>query len=619
MNPVRVRLLVLALVVLSAGGLVAWYALRPDPTAAPSAPTPPTVPGAIPPPPAVGSDYRNTRPDVAYVGTAACAECHAGNHQSYLLTAHSKALADVDPAAEPPDGTFTHPASGRTYRVYRENGQLRHEELIRDESGTVVAEADYPVKYVVGSGHFCRTYLIEVDGFLHESPVTWYTGRGKYDMSPGYDFPRHWGFERVVTQGCMKCHSGGVTAEGGTVHKLAVREQAVGCESCHGPGAKHVEFHRARGKLEGAADPTIVNPARLSRPLLEAVCGECHQGSVATVTLRGRGPNDFRPGLPLSDVRVDYRAVGDDARMTVTGHFEQLRQSRCYTQSEMTCLTCHDPHAKQKPADPAAYYRQKCLSCHQPAACQAPAADRAKTTPADNCATCHMPKGDTDIPHLAFSHHRIGVHGAKPPRPTTAPALEPIGDQSHLSEADRQRNLGLAYLDAAEKQGNEQFAPAFQARALPLLEKAFALGLRDPETTQWLARLTLPRDPRAAVAYAKLTLEANDAHPEMRAVALMIVANGEFAAGNYPAAITRLEELVTLRRQADDWRFLGDCRLLNGQPADALKAFQKAVEIRPFRPRNHAGLAEAYRRTGDAAKANEHQAYARWLEANHQE
>ncbi len=610
----RLRAALLALPLVALVGYFGWQAVRPDPNATPT--TPSAAPGTNFPPPAAGSEYRNT--DAAFVGTAACVGCHKTNHQSYLLTAHSQALADIDPDREPPDATFEHKPSGRTYRVYRENGKLRHEETLKDAKGKVVAKLDHPVRYLVGSGHFCRTYFVEVDGFLLESPITYYTGRQRYDLSPGYDFAQHWSFERQVTQGCVKCHSGGVAAVGGAVHKHAIREHAVGCESCHGPGSKHAERYRGNAAPTGP-DLTIVNPAKLSRPLLEAVCAECHLGAVASVRLRGRGPDDFRPGMPLADHRVDYRAAGDGGRMTVTGHFEQLRQSKCYTSSQMTCITCHDPHAKEKPKDVAAHHRQQCMSCHEPAKCKAPADSRAKTTPADNCVSCHMPKGDTDIPHLAFSHHRIGIHTTKPQPPASAPTLEPIGDVSHLSDADNLRNLALAYLQAGEKQGYEKFAPAFADRALPLLEKAYALGLRDPETTQWLAQLTFPRDARKAVGYARETLAAKDAHPEMRAYALMVCANADAAAGRFKEAAAHLKELVQLRRQADDWRFLGDCYLQAGDTREAITAYKQALDIRPFRPKNHAGLAEAYRRLGDAAKFREHSALAQWLQFARQE
>jgi hypothetical protein len=615
-SPAPIRIALLAGIIAAVGGVITVRALRPEPSVQPAAPP---VAGSIPPPPFVESEYLNTRPDASYVGTAACVGCHKANHDSYLLTPHSKALADLDPAAEPPDGTYEHKASGRTYRVYRENGKLRHEETLRDPSGRVVARVDMPIKYVIGSGHFCRSYLVEADGFLDESPITWYTGRSKYDMSPGYDFPTHWSFERPITHGCMKCHCGGVSAEG-TVHKLTVREAAVGCENCHGPGSKHVELMKTKKLAPGEADLTIVNPSKLPRPLMEAICGECHLGSAASVRLRGRGPDDYRPGMPLSNQRIDYRFAGAEGSMTVTGHLEQLRLSKCYINSNLSCLTCHDPHARQKPADPVAFHKQQCLSCHKPESCHAAATARAATKPADNCVTCHMPRGDTDIPHLAFTHHRIGIHDKKAnATPTDVPELEPMDDESKLSPADRKRNLALAYVAAHGKRGYEKFATEFEDRARSLFEEAYRMGLRDPETTQWLARLNLRHDPDRAADFARQVLEAPNAHPEMRSFALMMLANLDNNEHRYGPAIEKLRELVKLRRQADDWRFLGDCLMFGGDAAAAADAYLKAVEIRPFRPKNHAGLAEAYRRLGKTPQFQEQQALADWLQAAKQE
>src|SRR5260370_1086433 len=85
--------------------------------------------------------------------------------------------------------------------------------------GRVAELAHLPIRYLVGSGAFSRTYLVEVDGFLHESPITWYTAKKKWAMSPGYDGPQHAGFDRPVAIGCLVCHAGRVEAVEGAVHR----------------------------------------------------------------------------------------------------------------------------------------------------------------------------------------------------------------------------------------------------------------------------------------------------------------------------------------------------------------------------------------------------------------
>jgi hypothetical protein len=89
------------------------------------APSPPE--DALTPLPLSRSPYRNTDPSVSYVGSTACFDCHPGEHWTYRRTGMSRSTAAVEPDREPPDAIVDHPLSGRRLRVYREQGQLRHQ------------------------------------------------------------------------------------------------------------------------------------------------------------------------------------------------------------------------------------------------------------------------------------------------------------------------------------------------------------------------------------------------------------------------------------------------------------------------------------------------------------
>jgi hypothetical protein len=628
-RPRRARRILWLLIAGAAAGVVAVALLHRGRGLQPSPGDP------FPPPPYSESPFLNTGPQAHYIGTAACAECHDERYRSYLLTPHSRSLADVDPKAEPTDGSFDHRLSGRSYRVYRRDNQLFHEEVLRTPEGQEVTRVDLPVRYRVGSGHFTRTYLVEVDGFLHESPITWYTSGTKWDMSPGYDFAEHWGFDRPALLNCVACHAGRAEAADGSLHRIVFHEQAIGCENCHGPGAQHEALRRGRIAAPGEEDLTIVNPGKLSRPLLEAVCGACHLNGPATVALRGRRLTNFRPGRPLTDYRADYRFEGGDESMTVVGHVAQLRRSACYQKSEtMSCLTCHDPHAPEKPGDQAAYYRQKCLSCHTAQACGLGQAQRLAKDTADNCLACHMPRGDTEIPHIAFTNHRIVRQAA--PRPTNlapgrallpadasgrAPELVPIDDSPLLSPLDRRRNLGLAYFAASLNAVHVRsgYASAFRQRARDLLLGVDAAELHDPEAAASLAQLFWDEDRDLAVAYARQALRAPDVSAEARVSSLLILAGAAMQDRQFDVAGRRLEEVVRLQRNAGDWYFLGLCYLEQGQPSRALPALRQSLAIRPDRSAVHARLAEAYSRMGDRPRASEHQEKSRWLYQQRQE
>lgn len=570
----------------------------------------------FPLPPLSTSPFLNVQPGVAFIGSAACAECHTANHKSYLLTPHSRALANLDPNLEPPDGSYQHKPSGRSYRVYRQGNQLHHEEILRSEDGKEIARIDLPIRYLVGSGHFTRSYLVEVNGFLHESPITWYTSKKKWDMSPGYDSPRHQGFERIVPIECLACHAGRVEREAGTEHRFHFHEQAIGCENCHGPGALHEEIHRTKRLVNGEEDWSIVHPGKLSRSLKEAICASCHQSGAATVYNRGQRVEDIRPGMPLSDYRIHYQFDRGNEKMTVVGHIDQLHQSACYQKSDdLTCVTCHDPHQKSIPSNPVAYFKEKCLSCHSAHPCRLELAARLKKDPGDNCTTCHMPRGDTDIPHIAFTHHRIGKHLAETPAVAKSiPGLVPADDVSHLSPSEQRRNLGLAFAEIYLNPLYADYAEAFRERAREHLEAVYDAGLREGETAANLAEIHWSRnDPEKAAEFARIAIDAIDTSARSRANALAILATCERMNLNLTASTSLLERAVKMRRVLNDWGMLGSNHLDLNQPVQSLASFQQALEIRPYSHATHRMLADVYNRLGDANRAREHRDKADWL------
>jgi len=500
-------------------------------------------------------------------------------------------MAAVDAAREPPDAAYAHPKSGRCYQVMRKGGELWHRELRAGDSGDVTL-AESPLKYVVGSGRHARTYLAEVEGFLVESPVTWYTSRGAWDMSPGYDRPDHFGFQRGVGENCLYCHAGRAEAVGKSQYRISVSEAAIGCERCHGPGSLHAELHdplKGGGKEKGAVDYTIVNPRRLPRELAEAVCYQCHLLAPAMVPVRGHTLADFRPGLPLEDFRTDYKLESEDRPMTVTGHVEQMHLSRCYKESAtLTCVTCHDPHAFPGPTQKATHYRTVCESCHAPEKCRVDKERLRRESPDNDCVKCHMPSAATEVAHVSFTHHRIGIHPA-PPDPSTGTArkgglvglLRPWRECARLTDADRQRSLGLAYLEISREQKERGAAVAYHAQAVQLMSAARAAGLRDPVLEAKLARHYLQRGSGEAFGLAEAALSHPRIAPAERCEATLVLGVERLKRGRYEDALSAFRELVTLRRHPDDWLLTAECEKALGNRAAAEEALRHALRINP--------------------------------------
>ncbi len=607
-NKYWIRWLVVA-IVSGAVAIAIWL----NQTSVPEPAVPVASDDPFPLPPYSETRYLNTGPDAQYIGSDACARCHKDNHASYRQTAHSQAFAEIRAENEPPDGSFELPSTGRSYRIYRKDGHLRHEEVVRSGEGKEIGRIDLPVRYVMGSGHHGRAYFVEVDGFLQLSPIAWIARKKQWNLAPGFDPRGHASFDRAITLQCVNCHSGQVEEVDGTVHRLNIHEKAIGCENCHGPGSLHQQLYDSAPLTRHKDDLTIVNPSKLSRPAKEAICATCHIGGPANIQLRGRALGQFRPGRPLSDYSISYRFDTISDQMTIDGHFEQLRESPCYQKSaDMTCITCHDPHLRQKPTNSVVYYRDKCLSCHEKQPCSLDVAARLKKDPADNCTACHMPQGDTEIPHVAFTHHRIRRSKLVEGKLSRVPDLVPVEDDSHLLPADQERNLGLAYLEASRTY--PEFVEPYRERARIHLEKARGAGLLDAEEAMGLAELLVAKNPSSSAELIKFVLQSKDATPSVRCCAMALVAQVSLRNGDFTEAAKWMEQTILLRHTAEDWRILGEIYLGLDQPGKAIEALQKSLATRPANLIIERKLAEAYRKLGDTHHANEHQQRAQLLE-----
>ena len=561
------------------------------------------------------SRFLNTK-STAYVGSDACVGCHETEAEGYQQTGMARSADLVSAANEPAADVVEHSLSHRRYVIAHESDQVWHREYAwsnqDDEKGELLAE--HVMKYRIGSGRHARTYLAEIDGFLVESPVSWFANQSHWAMSPGYDVPEQQGFERGVDQSCLRCHVGRSQAVENTLHRMQIIEASIGCERCHGPGEQHVKAHSSTDTvdLDSAVDWTIVNPKHLSRELSDNICGQCHFHAAVSLAFPHRSIDDYRPGLPLDQFRVDYQPEVADSRMTVVGHLDQLQQSKCYQQSEMSCVTCHNPHALPSTAEKFEYYRNICVSCHQPDHCRLSVSERSQSEPADNCMVCHMPQSATDIRHVAFTHHRIGIHSAESetrvhdqPGPLT---LKTNAELSQLSGAERAGLLGMAY-DEYAFEGGQEFAETYQQRGYRLLRQAW-----DQEKSQLglvqigrLAMLAAQRGDARALKHADSVLTQSQAPVNSQIEALLARANLRVAQGQLDQALADARRLTTLRRNWGDYLLVAMIEQKRGQTENAIEAYEKALTINNRLAEVRQMLIQYYQQTGNNARRRYHQ------------
>jgi predicted CXXCH cytochrome family protein len=365
------------------------------------------------------ASFRNTAPDVAYVGSESCSGCHAEIYERFRGTAmgRSMALAGESSSLErvPSPVTVFDQEQNRYFQVFCQGTDIFQSEYALDLEGQERYKQTEKIAYVMGAGSQGIAYIVQKGNYLFEAPLSFYTLPKTWALSPGYE-SNNLGFSRPVVEECIVCHSGlpqPVPGRYGLYGNPPFRELAVGCENCHGPGKLHVSERTRGAPLPGELDTAIVNPAKLPAWLADNICMNCHQGGDVRVLQPGKHYLDYRPGTPLDDTLAIFKVPlrrQSSPQSDLLEHNFSLRLSRCYRASgdQMRCTSCHDPHARVTKNERVEYYRKKCLGCHAETSCVLSLQDRRNQSPPDDCSGCHMPKRVVkEVEHAALANHRI--------------------------------------------------------------------------------------------------------------------------------------------------------------------------------------------------------------------
>ena len=492
-----------------------------------------------------------------------CVACHAEQVQGYLETGMGRSLSR---AYTQPDGTFAHDFSKSRFSVETAEGGM----IQRVERDGLSAEQ--PVKFVIGSGNHAFGYLTQRGKHLFQSPVSYYSRRGVWDVAPGYEENAHPEFERPVTAECLWCHAGRPQHVPQTLNQYeepVFQSEAISCERCHGPPEAHLR--------EPSAD-TILSPSELSTRARDSICEQCHLSGDARILNPKRTFGDFQPGMELEEVFSVYLYEQPDGpsgvpKFKVVSHVEQLSASRCAQASgdKLWCGTCHNPH--EKPQDAPGYYRQKCQGCHSRESL-AEHPKPADAEPVDDCVACHMPSRQAyDSGHSAFTDHRIA---RRPEQPAGAADLWQLKAWKEPPGALAERNLGLAYAKLAERnrsklQANEGF------RNLVKAMKAFPED--DVAIPSALGRIFLTREnTELAVELFKHVVNVEPNNP----LWLQGLADGLHAHGNVGEAIATLERAIELDPLIESsYRVLATIHAKTGDRDLAAKTWERYLEHVP--------------------------------------
>lgn len=547
------------------------------------------------------------------VDSRACQECHSDRFDSYQQTAHSRSLRLPD-LASAHAGQLFHGPSNRSLTVKLESDRIVHSQTAHfpnpdqsiNSSEPRLPIGELPVEYVMGSGTFAEAYLLRDRDYLVQAPLAWYTGTNQYDMSPGYEGTQHKGMTRVIQAECMLCHVGSLTDR--TEHRPVVGELAIGCQRCHGSGAAHVARYEKVAKtpdtvtreIEQLAEiDQIVNPAKLDRRERESVCAQCHLQGEYIVNQNNRLGWDFQPGENYADTRLVYEVDAPDKPAgTFVGHFSQLWQSKCYIESDsLTCITCHDPHHNEPIGDLRSHHREQCMQCHTNDTCGVDLDHRVRQNQ-NSCTDCHMPKVGSEVPHVATTDHRIRIRAQSPVAnaPPTSDGrkrvhrISPPGTNDLTPVADLIATSLLLIdqmemFDGVDRSNQiasitEQLEQAITAQPAQSTLRASAAILAHHKISQ----ANFPPDQTAetwqrARTHADAALKIGNISTPDRLVAVGVIADHEFAVGNFPAAAAGYRRLTRSRRKALDYYNLGISLAKLRDFRGAHDAFQESLRI----------------------------------------
>ena len=612
-----------------------------------SAPSPPTS-SSVPSP-------SRARGREAFVGSAACAECHRAQSDAYVGSHHAKALVTPGPelARTRFDGShFSSKLGGTTKFALRDGAPVVSSPVAGAKTET------FPIAYVSGVWPL-EQYVVKTErGKLQSLGVTWdsraaseggnrwfhvYGSAGIAPADPLFFTSAAQSWNHV----CADCHSTLVERRyDPSADSFDTRwaELSVGCEACHGPGAEH-----ARSAKAGKPVVPFAVSLKPSEPWVRAatgspvphrqddveveVCAPCHsrreplkEGFLASdAFLDSFEPELLRPSRYHADGQVEGEVY----------EWGSFLQSRMH-QAGVRCSDCHDPHSGK----PYAQGNALCVRCHEPARFDAEAHSRHAGAAAPLCIDCHMP------PATFMQVDERRDHSIRIPRPDHSVAFGAPNacNGCHTKESAAWARDKIAtwypasherkhFVDAlgAERKGAVE-APRELRRlaadaAAPAVARATALerlGNYPAEKTRQALRAALA-SPEPLVVYGAV-LGAAALPPDQRvplllqslehraravriaaAKALAGVHSAELPASTRAAlerAFGEVEESFSVSASRPETHVERSAfELARGQLADARAALGTALRLEPCLAEAHLNLADLERQRGDEAAA----------------
>lgn len=604
----------------------------------------------LPPPSTPARPVTDSVTYADFVGSDACAECHETQYAQWVGSTHGQAGGPpsrdrvIAPFNGRPirfrDATVTPSVDARgvynfTVRqderepvVLRVDGVIGKGHMVGGGTqGFVSAFPDGTVRFLPFdySRHealwFCNTDAQGLSGF---TPIT-----PDMPLAECGDWPpnRILGTNSEFTN-CQQCHGSQITVRfdpGAHRYGTAIKSLSVNCESCHGPGRRHVELARAGPPTE-LEDLDVLPLGTLDKDASLEVCFQCH-------SLKGVLEPGYLPGKALlQHYSLKAPLIGDepffpDGRVQTFAYQQNHLYSDCYLNGSMTCVDCHDPHS-QGYRDiygrilASRFADGQCLDCHASKAADVSAHTKHDaSSEGSRCVACHMPY----LQHPLLGdrvQYRRSDHTIPIPRPAFDAGLGiesacATCHQDQTVEALQQQTTALWGELKPHKGIVADLAALRDGRRADVLGLVERLDAPHPMAVmaalnQLMARHLRPNMPQLETEVLEaLTRLARHDDVDVQALALTAL---HYARGEDPA-IRRLlakrlasigdEEVEVRRRWVVSLGFFGDAYRSRGDYGNAIVVYRKALEVLPRHPGVLLNLGAAYTDAGNLESALE--------------
>ncbi len=484
-----------------------------------------------------------------------CADCHPDEATAWASQPMGRSISRVVPERLKTEAktAVVHHKTQERFTV-----RLERDRLVFEGPNGVRRPADW----TIGSGAHTHSFATEIHGGLQMLPLTWYTSKQSWQMSPGYETEKHPGFHRAVNTECLYCHSRQVPEEYGDSTRFDARQIGpIECIQCHRDAQKH-----ARSQSLGKQKSVGV-PSKLTPELSADICGYCHLQGPARLLRDGRSWGDFKPGDRLGDTVAVFAYERPSAEFGIVGQAERLRRSRCATVDRRagTCITCHTPHSVT--ASPP---EQACVTCHQENGHSCSGSKK------QQCAECHMARAQTqDIPHVSMTDHFIRRRPTELGSPKERGPLRWVNRPNGVSDVEASSLLGRAYAEVARRTGSA----ADRDTAIRYLEASLKLR---PESPRGWFDLASMRRARGDAAGANSAAESAFARSPSTPKFAMAVAQTRIAAGKFADAKSAAFRAAKLAPNTlEPWVLQAQIAITQGDEPLFRKANAQVRRLRP--------------------------------------